>query len=154
MASNRVICQVIKFIDENINQKIDIQDLANRFYFNRYYLMKLFKSELGITITNYINNIRIYRSLTSLKENNSILKVALLNGFYYQEYYSETLKNILGVNPLTYKKYVNYNRNIKINDINTIITNLIKLKDIINRKNAYLNNVIVKENNKVLSLYN
>ena len=154
MASNRVICQVIKFIDENINQKIDIQDLANRFYFNRYYLMKLFKSELGITITNYINNIRIYRSLTSLKENNSILKVALLNGFYSQEYYSETFKNIMGVNPLTYKKYVNYNRNIKINDINTIITNLIKLKDIINRKNAYLNNVIVKENNKVLSLYN
>ena len=34
MKSNEIICNILIFIDNNINQKIDIGDLAHRFYIN------------------------------------------------------------------------------------------------------------------------
>ena len=75
-----VIYKILKFIDSNINQKIDIDHLSKHFYINRYYLMKLFKREMGLTINNYINSLRIYNSLKDIKDK-SILNVALKNGF-------------------------------------------------------------------------
>ena len=40
---------------ENINKNITIDELSNIFFFDKFYIMKLFKKELNITIINYIN---------------------------------------------------------------------------------------------------
>ena len=147
-----VIYNILKFIDSNINQKIDIDYLSKHFYINRYYLMKLFKREIGLTINNYINSIRIYNSLKDIKDK-SILNVALKNGFYSQEYYSEIFKKVMGVKPLTYKKYINYDKSVTYVKIDIILNNLIKLKDIINKKENYINNFLSQNHEQVLSIF-
>ena len=90
MYSNKIICDILKYIDENINSKIAIEDLERKFFYNRYYIMKLFKKEIGITIVEYINCLRIYNSFFEIKNrDNKIINIAYKNGFCSLEYFSE-----------------------------------------------------------------
>lgn len=130
MYSNNLICDILIYIDNNISNKITIEDLENKFFYNRYYIMKLFKKEMGITLINYINSIRIYNSITLIKEsNNSLLNIAFKCGFYSIEYFSETFKKIIGVNPEIVKQYLRKKIVVKKMDIiNNSILNLYNLK--------------------------
>ena len=130
MYSNNLICDILIYIDNNISNKITIEDLENKFFYNRYYIMKLFKKEMGITLINYINSIRIYNSITLIKEsNNSLLNIAFKCGFYSIEYFSETFKKIIGVNPEIVKQYLRKKMVVKKMDIiNNSILNLYNLK--------------------------
>lgn len=155
MYSNKLICDILFYIDKNINNKINIQDIADIFFFNRFYIMKLFKKELGISINNYINLKRILNSLSGLKNtDDSYLTIALNNGFNSLEYFSETFKLIIGVSPRVYKKFTYFIIKIKDEEINTIRSNLLKLTSTINKIDNYKNNLkpeIKKE--KKLSIF-
>ena len=60
MFSNDLVCDILDFIDENINRKITMSELSKRFYFNKDYIMRLFKKEIHSTILDYINQLRIF----------------------------------------------------------------------------------------------
>lgn len=155
MYSNSLICQILRYINSNINEKITIEELEYRFHYNRYYIMKLFKKELNITIIDYINKIRIYNSIIQIKESNqNLLNIAYKNGFYSIEYYSEIFKKVVGIKPQIAKSYL-MRRNIisesNINKLNKSINELYNLKL---RINNYINNEKREINvPKVLSIF-
>ncbi len=68
MFSNDLVCNIIEYLNNNINKEITIDELSLLFYFNKTYIMKKFKKELNISICEYINTIRIYNSLHILKK--------------------------------------------------------------------------------------
>ena len=154
MHSKKLICDILEYIDNNINKEITIEELSNIFYFDKYYIMKLFKKELKITIINYINSIRIYNSLKEYRYNNQIMRIALNNGFNSLEYYSETFKQITKVSPREYKHFVNRNSNISLDKIITIriaLSNLQYLKD---QTTKYKQNRMPEKNKiKTLSIF-
>ena len=117
------LCKIIDYLNQNINKKITIDDLSQKFNYDKFYLMHLFKKMFNITIIDYLNKKRIYNSLNDLKKEKSILNIALNNGFVSQEYYSETFKKILGINPCKYRNIIKYNNasNETIELINKII---------------------------------
>lgn len=90
--------------------------------------MKRFKKELGISIHEYINYIRIYNSLIYFKSDNYILSIAFKNVFNSLEYFSETFKKIIGVFPIIYKKYINYKYICK-NDETIILNSIANLQN-------------------------
>ena len=92
MFSNSLVCDILDYINKNINREITIDELANHFYFDKTYIMKRFKKEIGISIHDYINKIRVLNSLDYYKYDNYILSTALKNGFNSIEYYSEIFK--------------------------------------------------------------
>ena len=139
MYSNDLVCDFIEYINNNINKDITIDELANRFYFNRTYIMKRFKKEIGVKIHDYINITRITNSLEYFQYNNYILSIALKNGFTSIEYYSEIFKKVIGVNPLKYKKFINRSLDITEGDINMIINNINRCNNIKLMVNDYLN---------------
>ena len=63
MSRESIVLSICNYIDSNITKSIKIDDIANHFHFDRYYLMKIFKKEIGITIIEYINSRRIQNSL-------------------------------------------------------------------------------------------
>ena len=89
MVSNELVCNIIEYLNDNINKEITINELSLLFYFDKTYIMKRFKRELGISIHEYINTIRIYNSLAYFKDDNYILNIALNNGFNSLEYFSD-----------------------------------------------------------------
>ena len=81
MYSNTLICDVLDYINRNINKEITIDELSNLFYFDKTYIMKRFKREIGVSIHDYINRVRILNSLPLYRYDNYILSIALSNGF-------------------------------------------------------------------------
>ena len=146
MYSNELVINILNYLDNNINKRITMSELSDEFYYNKDYLMRIFKKELGITIMDYINKIRIYNSLNEIRSTDDLMiKVALNNGFASQEYFSETFTKILGVNPLTYRKFTKINSQITEDMLDSLRYNLTELSSIIRRIDLYKNNVPTKE---------
>lgn len=110
------------------------------FAYDKTYIMKRFKRELGITIKDYINNKRILNSLNNYNQDNSILRIALLNGYNSIEYYSEIFSKSVGVSPRIYKKFLSPINNLSDREINIIRTSISKLYSLEGRIQKYLNN--------------
>ena len=139
MYSNELVCNIIEYLNENINKEITIDELSMQFHFDKTYIMKRFKKELSVSIHEYINTIRILNSLQSFRDDNYFLSIGLRNGFNSLEYFSETFKKVLGVNPRTYKKYISYNSNVSKESEKLILSNLSKIYNIKKNANDYLN---------------
>ena len=45
MFSNKLICNILRFIDDNINRKISICEFEECFFYNRYYINKMVELE-------------------------------------------------------------------------------------------------------------
>lgn len=140
MYSSDLICKIILYLNENINKEITIDELSSNFFYNKTYIMKKFKKEIGITIHDYINSIRIYNSLESFKNDNYILSIAFRNGFQSLEYFSEIFKKYIGVSPKNYKYYIQYIPKLSANDELTIRKSIMKLIILKDKVNNYLNN--------------
>ena len=138
MYSNSLVCDLLIYINKNINDDITIDELSNRFYFDKTYIMKRFKKEIGRPIHDYINTIRIANSLDYYKYDNYILSIALRNGFNSIEYYSEIFKKVIGVNPLKYKKFINRSFDITDKEKDTIIKNINECNRLVEFIDKYL----------------
>ncbi len=147
MYSNELVCNILEYINNNIDIEITIDSLSNLFYFNKTYIMKKFKRELNISIVNYINTLKIYNSLAKFNKQ-SITSIAFTSGFNSLEYYSETFKKIIKVSPRTYLKYSNYYSYISEKDYNNIQKALVDITIIINKANAYLSHRAPKKTYK------
>ncbi len=127
MYSNELVCNILGYIDNNLYSEINIDMISGIFCYDKFYIMKKFKREIGTSIINYVNDMRILNSLNSFRDDNTILKIAFNNGFNSLEYFSETFKKVMGVSPLTYKKFVNYDIRINSGDRDIILNSVIRL---------------------------
>ena len=129
-----LLSKILDYIDRNINEQISIDKIANTFYFNRFYIMRIFKKQFDMSIIEYINKKRILNSLEPLiKTDEKILKIALNNGFNSAEYYSEQFSKIIGLNPQTVRKLLkNESSSLKKEYGTKYSENIIKLYEGIN----------------------
>ena len=150
MYSNELVVKILNYIDDNLYKKITMDEISSVFYFNKDYLMRIFKKELDITIMDYINKRRIYNSLELLKNTDDlVIKVALNNGYSSLEYYSETFTRVLGVSPLTYRKFTRVNSQISEDELDIIRTRLPEVSIILKRIDIYKNNIKRSEVKKI-----
>lgn len=95
----------IQYIDFFYAQPLTLDKLAQHCYVTSNYLSSLFKKEMGITLKEYINQIRIQKSLFLLNTTHlSIQEIAGKCGFPDANYFSRIFKKINGITPLSYRK--------------------------------------------------
>ena len=142
MFSKEIVCDIIRYIDINLLSKITLEDIVKYCHYNKFYLVKLFKKEMNVSIFDYINRLKIYYSFDMLKNSDkSLTRIALECGFYSLEYFSEIFKKIVGVSPSKYRKYIN-NRFDFDEDIAFLINaKILELQSLVESKLSYLNNV-------------
>lgn len=154
MFSNDLIIQILIYIENNLYKKISIDELSITFHYNKDYIMRLFKKEIGITIVDYINKKRIFNSLNSFKSSNySILNIAINYGFYSQEYYSETFHKIIGTAPMNYYKFVHLNKSLDYKTIYKIQKSISELDYLMRKIKEYTYNIPPKNSVKKLSVF-
>lgn len=141
MYSSELICDILNYLEQNINRNVSIDELCKEFHYDKTYIMKLFKIEIGIPIKLYMNKVRIYNSLKDYLDDDYILKIAIKNGFNSLEYYSEIFKNIVGVSPIIYKNFRLSRLYINENTINIISLNISELKIFIENIEKYRKNI-------------
>ena len=96
---------VLDFLDSNYSKKVSLDDLAERFYINKYYLVKSFKEQYGISICSYLKNVRITKSkhllrFTKLSMDEISSQCGLGSGYYF----SRVFKAVEGISPSEYRK--------------------------------------------------
>ena len=98
------IIQIKNYLDEHFMESIPLSTLAEMIYINKFYLVKTFKQQFGLTISQYIQQKRITRAKHLLRfTNNSIESIGAECGMEQPHYFSRTFKKIEGISPSQYR---------------------------------------------------
>ncbi len=96
---------VTKYINDNYNKKITTAELSKIFGYNESYLCRKFKECTGLTISSYINILRLEQAKTLLeKTNKSVQDISVICGFDDLPYFSRNFKKHFFVSPNNYRK--------------------------------------------------
>jgi AraC-like DNA-binding protein len=99
-----VIEQVTNFIEANSHMPLNVNVLCEYINYSRSYLSRVFKTETGYSIPEYINHVRINHAKQLLEETElSIQEIAISVGFPDAFYFSKMFKKQLGISPSNYK---------------------------------------------------
>lgn len=87
-------------IDDHISEDLSLSSLSFLFHYSGDYLSKLFKTEFGETLQDYILRKRVdYAKLSLLKPNLRIHEVSKDSGFGSVKYFNAVFKRFTGVSP-------------------------------------------------------
>ena len=137
-----VIERLCKYLIISSKKEISITEIEELFNYNRAYLMRSFKEYTGYTIIEYVNMVRVYKTIDPLVyTDDTILKISLNNGFNSQEYYSEKFKDVIGISPLSFRKEYSL-INKSINELKEKRESLLNLK---NKEKELINIKIYKK---------
>ena len=96
---------VKEYIDNNIKNKILLDELEAKFFINKYYLLRLFKQKYAISIQGYIKKNRISEAKKKLRfSDDSIENIGVSCGFEDQNYFSRIFKQVEGVSPSSFRQ--------------------------------------------------
>ena len=97
--------EIKKYLDENYKNKISLDMLSNKFNINKYYLTKVFKEQFGVSIMDYLLDIRITEAKNLLRFSSmSAEQIGLLSGIGDVYYFSRVFKKIEGISIREYRK--------------------------------------------------
>lgn len=96
---------IFKFIATHYTEKISVKDLAAKTNITVFYFCRIFKQLTGQTMTDYVNELRLKKSLEYLqKDELNITEVALKCGFESVNYYSRLFRRHYHISPTKFRK--------------------------------------------------
>ncbi len=96
--------KAVKYIHENYDRPITVDDVANECGLCKAYLQRIFKKEASTTIKEYIIKYRIEQSCKLLLSTDfSVSMIAEMVGFFNLKYFYLKFKQIVGDSPRNYK---------------------------------------------------
>ncbi|MBB6481234.1 helix-turn-helix transcriptional regulator [Spirochaeta isovalerica] len=102
---NGKIESIIRFIENNYSENLNLKMLAEQFYISPSYLSRFFHRKTGFTLTEYINHIRALRAQKFLRETSEeIGQISRKCGFGSLSQFGRIFKSISGMTPRDYRK--------------------------------------------------
>ena len=99
------LAAVKEYLDEHYAERITLDDLAERFYINKFYLSKIFRETYGTTINNYLISKRITRAKQLLRFTDmTVDEVGAAVGMGDANYFSRMFRKVEGISPREYRK--------------------------------------------------
>lgn len=104
----RSVYTVIKYIENNIFEKIDVKIIAKEVGYNYSYISDMFKRKTGITIQRYISNKKIQKAIELLKYGKlNITQVAQRLNYANIQSFNKAFKRTMGCAPTDFLKHCN-----------------------------------------------
>ena len=98
------IGEVLRYIDEHLDEPLSLEALSKHFYFSPYYFHRLFAAVVGKPLATYIRDRRISIACEQLcSTDKSILDISLASGFRSAQAFSRTFKEVTGTSPSSYR---------------------------------------------------
>ena len=104
--NNEPIFRSIAIIEERIQEKLTVENLANSIHFSKYHFQRMFHEAVGDSVMRYVTKRRLSLAAEELaKTDTTILDIALKYGFDSHEGFSRSFRAYMGVAPTEYRKY-------------------------------------------------
>lgn len=97
--------EIITYIEKHYAEQISLSDIAEEFALNPEYFCRYFKKNMGFTVLEYINMVRlprIYDDLVGTKE--SVSAIQAKHGFTNDKVFHRMFKRVYGSTPLEVRK--------------------------------------------------
>lgn len=95
--------KVLKYIDEHIEDKFFLNDIAKEFGYSPFYVSRIFSQIMGLSIVSYVRMRKLQFALSSLQKCKTILEVAYQYGFESHEGFTRSFKRFFGFSPKVIK---------------------------------------------------
>ncbi|ERJ11140.1 AraC family transcriptional regulator [Haloplasma contractile] len=90
----------IKYLEDHIEDKLDIDALASELYISKFHLQRLFHMLTGVTIGEYVRNRKLTLAAGDLTTNNAkVIEVAYKYGYESPKSFSRAFRKLHGVSP-------------------------------------------------------
>lgn len=104
--SNHIVDQIQAYIAEHYAEKLTLTGIASQFYISPYYLSRLFKKSINLSLIEYINGVRIKAAQNLIeKTNESISDISEKTGFLTTAHFRRVFKDATGLSPQQYRQY-------------------------------------------------
>ena len=104
----KAICE---FLEEHYMENITLDDLCKLTGLSKYYLLRSFTKQKGISPYSYLETIRIDKAKKMLEQGLPPMEAALQTGFVDQSHFSNFFKKFIGLTPKQYMKIFMENQN-------------------------------------------
>lgn len=98
------IAPALSYINENLTRELSIDEMAAMCYMSRYYFMRLFKTQTGCTVHNYIRQKRLVLAARLIREGMSASAAAAECGFSDYSAFHRAFTKTFRVSPGKIKK--------------------------------------------------
>ena len=99
------IYQVLEYMEDHLTEKLDLKSIAKDVYWSEGYFRTVFKDVTGLSPVDYLNCLRIIKSLEYVKtEKLNFQEAAAKVGIYDASYYNRLFKKVTGESPREFKR--------------------------------------------------
>lgn len=96
----------IEYIEQHIDEELELENLASQANLSKFYYQRLFKRLVKKTVMEYIKLRRLARASEYLKEHKGkILNIALACGFENHETFTRAFKDTYAITPEAYRQH-------------------------------------------------
>ena len=105
-ASLSLAGKAVQCVENNyMNEALNIEFIASELYLSPNYLSAIFKKEMGVTVNQFITNVRLKHSRELLADRTMQLKdIALQVGYQDSNYFAKVFKAKTGMTPTEYRR--------------------------------------------------
>ena len=96
--------QIVEYINEHFKEEISVSSISNELYLSRGRLADVFKKYSGVSITEYINSLRINNANYMLMHGSTATEAALESGFASVRTFNNVYKSVMNMTPSEYVK--------------------------------------------------
>lgn len=103
--TEEVFKQFLAYVDKHYAEKLNVKTICAELFCSESYLNHLVKKRLGVTISTYINKLRIeHAKEILLNTEDSIINVAGQVGFQDQSYFSRVFMQLMDITPSEFRR--------------------------------------------------
>lgn len=101
--SQKTVNEIIAFINEHLEENINLDDISSHFYLNKDYLSRLFMKHTHTSLGRYITIQRISKAQEHLRNGMTVSQVSEKMGFSSYAYFFKVFKKMTGISPSQYR---------------------------------------------------
>lgn len=102
--TKKLVASITNYITKHISEPLTLTDISEYVNYNSSYVSRLFKQGMGISFSEYLNQVRMEKAKELLKSTNETIEtIAKKVGFYNPKYFHFVFKKAVNMSPRDYR---------------------------------------------------
>lgn len=105
--SSNLLAEITEYLNENVEEKLEFQDILKRFNLSASVVKKIFRDQMGCGVMDYFIRLKIDKAKELIREENyTFTEISERLNFSTSQYFTTVFKRVSGITPSEYAKVV------------------------------------------------